>query len=496
MRMPTGFVEGRRRVAGHLADDPVGDEVVALLTGGGDARIVLDPATRTNRYHSTPYPRDVLAYASSTANDISAAAFAHVSAIVAQGLPPYREHLAQLRDRLRAAYGLDPAHRVVFAASGTDLEFVALTAVLGRAAGGVHNVLLGANEVGSGCIHSAHGNYFAGETARGIPCATGAPVPGFEAVTLLDIPVRDEFGTARTSAEIAAVMDATIAEAAAQGRHALVHVVHGSKTGLILPELADLESLIARWGGQATFVIDACQARLGEGAAREYLDAGCILFITGSKFMGGPPFSGMAVVPAAIAAQAMPLPRGMASIFRRAEFPADWPGADRLADEENPGLALRLEAAVFELERYLAIPAEQRDAIAGSFHDAVMRELAQPLGLTAILPYRPGEAARGRAHPTAMRTLVTLALTALPGLTTLADAEDLHRRLVARGIRLGQPVKCQVAADGGWAPTLRVGLSMPQVSALAALPAGEAEERLATDMRQIADALVELTQPA
>ena len=46
------------------------------MTGGGDGRILLDPATGLNRYHSAPRPREVLAYASSTANDISAKAFA------------------------------------------------------------------------------------------------------------------------------------------------------------------------------------------------------------------------------------------------------------------------------------------------------------------------------------------------------------------------------------------------------------------------------------
>src|SRR5687768_10919209 len=51
-----------------------------LMTTGGDARICLDPVTGLNRYHSAPRPTEVLAYASSTANDISAPAFAHVVA--------------------------------------------------------------------------------------------------------------------------------------------------------------------------------------------------------------------------------------------------------------------------------------------------------------------------------------------------------------------------------------------------------------------------------
>jgi hypothetical protein len=40
------------------------ESAAALMTDGGDARILLDAATGLNRYYSAPRPRDVLAYAS------------------------------------------------------------------------------------------------------------------------------------------------------------------------------------------------------------------------------------------------------------------------------------------------------------------------------------------------------------------------------------------------------------------------------------------------
>ena len=60
-------------------------ELADWMTIGGDARIVIDPATALNRYHSSPYPRDVLAFASSTANDLSADAMAFLEAEFAEG---------------------------------------------------------------------------------------------------------------------------------------------------------------------------------------------------------------------------------------------------------------------------------------------------------------------------------------------------------------------------------------------------------------------------
>ena len=50
-------------------------DLLRVLASGGDGRIDLDPVTGLNRYHSAPRPSALLAYASSTANDISADAF-------------------------------------------------------------------------------------------------------------------------------------------------------------------------------------------------------------------------------------------------------------------------------------------------------------------------------------------------------------------------------------------------------------------------------------
>ena len=55
-----------------------------LMTSGGDARLILAPETGLNRYYSAPRPSGALAYASSTANDISAAAYARAEAVLAE----------------------------------------------------------------------------------------------------------------------------------------------------------------------------------------------------------------------------------------------------------------------------------------------------------------------------------------------------------------------------------------------------------------------------
>ena len=470
-------------------------DAARLMTEGGDARLVLNPETGLNRYYSAPRPRDIIAYASSTANDIGAAAFARAEQVLAEvGAAPspavYAARLEAMRGRIRTAYGLADDVQIVFAPSGTDLEYVALALVAGRAPGGTSAMLLGADEVGSGCIHSAHGLYFANETALGVAVSPGAPVPGLGGVhvELADVPVRDRMGRVRPSHYIAERMLSSIAAARAASRHSLIHIVHGSKTGLILPSLADLDRLT----GGATLVVDACQARITSQAVNDYLARDAIVFITGSKFMGGPPFSGFALLPAALAAQAPALPEGLATIFRRAEWPAGWPGAGQLPESVNIGLLLRLEASLFELERFQALPDDAVERVILAFHGAVRSEIVERTPARRVAPYPPGHVEDADTHPIEMRTLSTLDLSALrEGGASFGDAQAWHKQMALAGVRVGQPVKCVRLPDGRWGATLRIGLAMGQVVDAAGLGDAALAARFETDMAAIREALLD-----
>jgi hypothetical protein len=475
-----------------------GQAVRHLLTIGGDERIVPAHNDGTNKYFSSPFPRQTVTYASSTANDISADAFAHLATFVEQSrLTPdmdgadYARHLDAIRSRLSAAYSLPTGTDIAFSASGTDLEYIALQAFAGRAGGGIHNVLLGADEVGSGCILSAHGQYFAAQTALGVPTAKGAPVPGLAPVSLTEISVRNGFGDAFDSSLIVAGMRSEIERAIAADTFPLLHVVHGSKTGLILPHLDDIDALIAQYGDGIGFVVDACQARITSAAIAAYLTRGAVVLLTGSKFMGGAPFSGFALVPKSIAARVAPLGEGMASIFRRAELPSGWPGATGLPDTGNAGLAVRLEAALFELERFQALSFADVARIIELFRGASLG-LVERIGGSRVLPYPLADRDQAGSHPIEMRTLTTIDLSGEGRAIDFDGATTIQLAMMRDGVRLGQPVKCArfqgLDMAGKVRGTLRVGLSMPQIVTLAGMSAGDAADALAGDMDAIARA--------
>ena len=236
---------------------------------------------------------------------------------------------------------------------------------------------------------------------------------GCGSISLVDVPVRCAQGIARSSAAISADFSAEIERAMAGGKRALVHVVHGSKTGLVVPSMTDIDALQARYGEAVTFVIDACQARITTPALHAYLERGCVVMMTGSKFIGAPPFSGWALIPNTLARTAKPLPSGFERVFRRAEWPQDWPGARRLEDSANLSLALRLIAALFEWERFQAIPLPTVSRRIALFERAVETRLVGRLGLRRV-----GSHAQNldpSTGPIELRTLLTLDAARLPG---------------------------------------------------------------------------------
>lgn len=477
---------------------------------GGDGRIVVNPVTGVNKYMVAPRPSNVLAYSSSTANDISPAAFAEVQrrlALLAPdlelGIERYSQALEHLRGRLRAALRLPASTRIVFAASGTDLEYIGLAIAHRRDTSGIDNILLGADEVGSGCGQAARGYFFADRTALGLAVTPSAPADptGRTDVRLINVPVRGPGGSAIPSEDILLEIGDVVSEAIRAGRHPLIHIVHGSKTGLILPSFAHIDALRRRFGQQLSFVVDACQCRLGDAAIAAYLSRGATVFLTGSKFMGGPPFSGIALVPQAAAEASAGLLPGFDRIFYRAEWPEDWHGTDRLRQGTNLGLLLRLEASIYELELFQKLSAADIRRTLDLFDESVDM-LTRRLGAARVLPYATGEWQEARSHPLEMRTLVTIDLSQTSDPVEFDRAAVLHRMLfqplgragtsafereaAERRIRLGQPVRCVPLPGGGWGGTLRLGLSMPQMVEFAGLDTASLTARLDGDMNRIA----------
>lgn len=494
----------------------------ALMSLGGDDRITIDERSGLNSYGCAPAPMLSVMYSSSTASSISAEAFRHVQAVhyllrgrLATEAPEaiYAQSLETARRRLRLAYGLDEAADIAFGPSGTDLEYLSLALAL-RAGAPVCNLVVEVEEVGSGCQFSQDGRYFASRTALGKLVAQGEPLAGFapERIRVETVHVRTQPGPLQADADYDDAIEAAVGAALDRGERPLLHVVHRSKTGIVAPSLAGLDRLLARFGDRLDVTVDACQGRISPEAVQAYVERGTVVFITGSKFFGGPPFSAFAIVPPPLAARMRgggpgdrKAPAGLGDFYARAEMPESWHGCDGvLPRSANFGMLLRLEAALFEIERFFALPTDQVDAIITAFNRALW-------AIGDTLPFRLVDAqtasdldAHG-SNPLDRKMLHVVELTlrhpASGQPLRFEEARDLYRMLyrdisahfdspediltASEICHLGQPVRCLRTSDGEWAPTLRFALSAPLMSALLGLDAQRLAERFRADLERV-----------
>jgi hypothetical protein len=324
-----------------------------LLIAGGDDRLTLDAGTGRSRYACRPTPDpDLVSLGSVTASHISPNANQAATALRDRcahdlrsepELVVYRRGLASARQRLLTYCGCDPrdSPMALLAPSGTDL------------------FMLAANLRQPQCTVLIDG----AETGSGVPLALLGPRQGAPH----HVAVRHADGSLRDAAEVDAEYAAIVNAAAQRGQRVLLVLTDISKTGLISPSIGSVLALQARWPGLLDVMVDACQFRLDPSTLRTYLAHGFMLALTGSKFMTGPTFSGALLLPRAMAANTV----------------------DAYTDRANFGLLLRWEAALFEMERFAAVPQDVRLQCVNRFADAVRQGLAghaafTPLPVSAI----------------------------------------------------------------------------------------------------------------
>ncbi|NDL55477.1 hypothetical protein [Phytoactinopolyspora mesophila] len=471
---------------------PLAAPTDVLLASGGDSRQTIDWRSGLNSYGIPPSPTPwTCLLGSCTASSPTPRAFEAattlrqqlIEAALADRLGPVADaHAAVMRHTLLAALGVTADVEVVFTPSGTDAELVALLIALGTGEP-VHSIVVGQHEIGSGGLQAAAGRHFCDRLPSGRAGHAGEPIAGLDEnqVVTSVVDLRDEHGAMLAPDALEAAIEQAMASHAGQHR-TLVHVVEGSKTGIRLPRADTVRRWRQRYGDRLDVVVDAAQMRVDQHTAVEHLSDGNIVIVTGSKFFGGPPFSGAVIIPAELVsrlARGRRLPAGLAEYLTRADVPTALTDLHATARSGlNVGLLLRWEAALAEMRSFHNVSPEIRDE--------VLRLLAS--GLRAILertpwvtlvesPYTqiPAPDRRGLDD---LPTIFTFLVVKPDGGPLTMDearvahrllAQDLHDRVPAddsvlgRTFQLGQPVRIY-RHDDEWIGGLRIAIGAPTVS--------------------------------
>jgi hypothetical protein len=368
-----------------------------LLTSGGDARIVPNSTNRQNKYGcpATPEP-EVLAFGSSTASTISPKSFdaanrlhSRLNRAAHTEIPSttYARELARIRSELLDLCGLSDllGLEVIFAASGTDIHLIA-----GQLAGDVTSsdlmiVMIDPAETGSGVPAALGGHHFSDCAALGGKVRPDAAIFGAAVAEVFTVACRGDDGSLRTAHAVDAEVEALVVDAIAAGRRVLLNLVDVSKTGIIAPSVGCAMELRKRFPVAVEVLVDACQFRLAPSTLRAYLENGFWVAITGSKFVGGPAFSGVLLLPSAAARTLRThiLSPALGAYSARADWPQGWMGRHSLTDTANYGLLLRWEAAIAELRSFRTLSEVAIADFLEIFAEAIHRRL------TADSSFRP-----------------------------------------------------------------------------------------------------------
>ncbi|HLI22747.1 MAG TPA: hypothetical protein VKV32_16615, partial [Stellaceae bacterium] len=312
-----------------------------LLASGGDTRLNLDPETNLNGYGCRPSPRpEAFTFASSTATSISDRAYAAAARariMMLREAPKIGldraadDQLEQMRHELKETLGLGGSGcAVVFSPSGTDSQLHALFVARALLGTPLVSVIAAADETGSGAMFATRGRHFNAITAHGVTVSKGEPIRGLaDGVEGKLVPLRDDDGGLRPVDNVDGDVCHTIGRSVAAGKRVALFAMDSSKFGLRSPSNDCLRWIADAAGDEVLLVIDACQARLSRRRLAWYLERGCLVLITGSKFFTGAPFSGALLIPDRLAARCARLtdvPDGLGAYSGQSDWPRRFAG--------------------------------------------------------------------------------------------------------------------------------------------------------------------------
>jgi len=482
-----------------------------LLVSGGDPRLALDHLSGCNGYGCGPSPaRQLLCFGSSTASPISERAYARAErvreqlmhAAIGLGLDEALDRRTEeMRHELRAHLQLPADVEIVFSPSGTDSQLHALALTRALLGERLTTIVVAADQTGSGTPATARGQHFNAQTATGIAVRKDTPIAGL-ACESMALPLSDDAEFAPRADHAQAVLDAVKA-VSARGHAAMLQIMDSSKLGWRAADQDCLDSIAQRWPGRVQLVVDACQMRLGCRRLRAYLERGAMVLITGSKFYGGPAFSGALLVPGMLSRalqRCCGVAEGLFDYVGRSDWPVAWTALRARSEPRlNLGQWLRWEAALEEIAAYHQVPDGFRAFALGELGRAIEHRLIQSPALRPLI----AEYGDADGEEFAQPTIFPVALQRDGQLLAVEDCQQVYRALrrdmssviganaddraiAERRCLVGQPVRIE---RSGVAPTavLRLCIGARQVTETWNSDAAVARDNLAREIGRLAN---------
>ncbi|MGK0367245.1 MAG: hypothetical protein ACI9QD_000379 [Thermoproteota archaeon] len=459
-----------------------------LLSQGGDDRSTIDPITLKNKYHSKTLPFYDFQRSSCTSSSISLETYLHLEQnhfdlMAANALGEIEpKTLFQNQNDEILSYFVTHAIRdkvsILSTPSGTDVEFLCTWLGILRAAeffgsDGI-NVSVFVNgdlEVGSGTKLATGLKHFSSRAPQGNDLDEDIFVSKLDnvKVSVQSFYTRDDKTNVYNSAESEEKIYDMVKKEVESNKIVVFHYVHASKTGVCIPSYDMAKKIKEDFGNKVIMVVDAAQMRLRTDSVEQYLEMGMNIIVTGSKFIGGAPFSGALLVnekdSKTFLETNIKLPSefdqyfdqfGVSELVKREESQIDW---------SNWGLYMRWEVALHEMKQFDRIPLEFANRFIYEWGKSVEKMIESDkivvniLKESALLPSDDSSLSNANS-------IVPFEIVTNPKLT-LIQLKKIHARMTIKRTRddiiceIGQPVQISTGDNKRYA--LRVALGAKNV---------------------------------
>ena len=460
-----------------------------LLSLGGDDRSYINPQTLKNKYHTSTLPLFDYQRSSCTSSSISFETYLQLEQEHFELMAQFANNEIETDTIFRnqnyeiLSYFVSPNLKeqvsLLSTPSGTDVEF--LCSWLGvlrhlelypeASSVDVSVFINGDLEVGSGTKLAGGLKHFNTILPQGIPAEMGQSICENSPanIEVKSFFTRDDKTNVYNSTASEEKLYQTVKEEVAQNKVVVFHYVHSSKTGVCIPSY-DMANKIKRdFGDKVVMIVDAAQMRLRSDSVEQYLDQKMNIIVTGSKFIGGAPFSGALLVNEKDAHTFLEAKTKLPVEF---ENYFDQHGINDLVKREttqtawsNWGLFMRWEVALHEMKQFDRIPLEFSNRFIAEWGKRVEKMIEADkfkvniLKESALLPSDDSSLSHANS-------IIPFEIETTPALT-LEQLKKIHARMTIKRTRddiiceIGQPVQISTGDKKRYA--LRVALGAKNV---------------------------------
>jgi|GEM_PF-1201703 len=346
-----------------------------LLVSGGDERLFLDKNGVNKNFISSKSRAGQISRASCTSSRIDAKGEERILKIVSElksGERSFFDCMEDVHLRIRKILKADKSLSIMTVPSGTDAEYIPIliSKVLARRENlKIKNIITGSNEIGSNSALAASGKYFNSQSPKGSRVAPKKTLIDARNMKVIEIYQRDPV-SGKPLNKKGLWRGEVIKRLKDKNNFVILHILESSKLGYRIDAMKEIEEIINENKKRILVVVDACQSRTDIKRVREYINFGCTVMITGSKFEESPPFCGAVLIPYSITERISiedfrNFPKGLRNFVTidDASGPIKKLMGKHLGNWMNWGLMLRWTIGLDNWERYRKIRNNKRDKI-------------------------------------------------------------------------------------------------------------------------------------